>query len=216
MPITVAIVEDDADICEDLVQIIEAAPDFACLCACRNAATALRKIPKNPPDIIIMDIQLPDASGIECTAKLKRLLPDAEIMMYTVSDDTEQILKALKAGATGYLLKGTPPAELINALREIKNEGVPMSSEIARKVVCSFHRSASGNDRPQVLTDREEDVLKLLAEGFLSKEIAARLSINVQTVNYHLKQIYQKYHVRSRTEATIKYLTQVRASEPNS
>jgi DNA-binding NarL/FixJ family response regulator len=105
---------------------------------------------------------------------------------------------------------------LIKALREIKNAGVPMSSEVARKVVCSFHRSASGNDRPQVLTDREEGVLKLLAEGFLSKEIAARLSINVQTVNYHLKQIYRKYHVRSRTEAAIKYLTYIRSIEPNS
>ncbi len=216
MPITVAIVEDDADICEDLVQIIEAAPDFACICACRNAETALRKIPKNPPDIVIMDIQLPDASGIECTAKLKRLLPDTQIMMHTVFDDTERILKALKAGATGYLLKGTVPAELISALREIKNEGGPMSSKVARKVMGSLHRSASGNDRLRVLTDREEDVLKLLAEGFLSKEIAARLAINVQTVNYHLKQIYQKLDVRSRTEAAIKYLTQVRSIEPDS
>jgi DNA-binding NarL/FixJ family response regulator len=203
MAITVAIVEDNAGICEELSQTIGEDPGCACVCVCRNIQTALRKIPPLAPDVVIMDIRLPDGSGIECTAQLKRLLPQTQIMMFTIYEDTEQIYKALEAGASGYLLKRTAAEGLLNAIREIKQGGVPMTGEVARKVVRSFRRDGPMVER---LTPREEEILQHLAKGFLSKEIALQLSISLETVNSHLKHIYNKLHVRSRTEAVIKYL----------
>jgi len=206
MAITVAIVEDNAGICEELEQIIREDPGCSCVCVCRNLQTALRKIPALAPDVIIMDIQLPDGSGIECTARLKRLLPRVQIMMFTIYEDSEQIFRALEAGASGYLLKRTAPEALLQAIREIKQGGVPMTGEIARKVIHSFRRTPAQPSESEPLTPREEEVLELLAKGFLSKEIAAKLAVSVETVNSHLKHIYDKLHVRSRTEAVIKYL----------
>jgi len=203
MAITVAIVEDNAGICEELSQTIGEDPGCACVCVCRNIQTALRKIPPLAPDVVIMDIRLPDGSGIECTAQLKRLLPQTQIMMFTIYEDTELIYKALEAGASGYLLKRTAAEGLLNAIREIKQGGVPMTGEVARKVVRSFRRDGPTLER---LTQREEEILQHLAKGFLSKEIALQLSISLETVNSHLKHIYNKLHVRSRTEAVIKYL----------
>ena len=206
----VAIVEDTAEICEGLAHVIGQAPDFSVACTCRNVETALRKIPPFAPDVIIMDIHLPDGCGIECTAKLKRLLPATQFMIFTVHDDTELIFKALQAGASGYLLKRTPPEMLLNALREVKNGGAPMTGEVARKVIESFRKTPEPThapfEQPEELTPREEEVMELLAEGYPAKEIAQRLSISADTVNAHLKHIYRKLHVRSRIEAVIKYL----------
>lgn len=206
MTISVAIVEDNAEICEGLEQVISGAPGFRCACSCRNAETALRKIPAAKPDVVIMDIGLPDGSGIECTAQLKRALPDAQIMMFTVYEDSEQIFRALAAGASGYLLKRVSPAELLHALRELSGGGVPMTGEVARKVISSFRQEPPPTAKTAKLTPREQTVLEQLANGLSAKEIAAHLAISTDTVNVHLKHIYQKLHVRSRVEAVIAYL----------
>jgi DNA-binding NarL/FixJ family response regulator len=205
MPITIAIVEDNAGICEELQQIIVDAADCACVATCRNLETALRKIPPLRPDVVVMDINLPDGSGIEGVAKLKRLLPAAQILMFTIYDDADQIFRSLEAGASGYLLKRTAPEDLLRAIREIKQGGVPMTAEVARKVIQSFRRRPPKTP-PETLTRREEEILQLLSEGMLSKEIAQRLEISIETVNSHLKHIYGKLHVRTRTEAVIKFL----------
>lgn len=206
MPFTLAIVEDNAGICDELVQIIEEARDCACVGVCRNLQTALRKIPTLAPDVVIMDINLPDGSGIDGAERLKRLLPATQILMFTIYEDGEQIVKALEAGASGYLLKRTAPEDLLRAIREIKAGGVPMTPEVARKVIQTFQRKPAREPASERLTPREEDILQLLTQGMLSKEIAHQLSISVETVNSHLKHIYGKLHVRTRTEAVIKFL----------
>lgn len=206
MSISVAIVEDNAGIAEELVQIISEEPGLSCVCVCRNLKTALQKIPAAAPDVIVMDIQLPDGSGIECTARLKRQLPTSQILMFTVYEDSEQIYKALEAGASGYILKRAAADGIVRAIREIKDGGVPMTGEVARKVIQTFRKSPTAEDVKDKLTRREEEIMELLVMGCLSKEIADRLSIGLETVNSHLKHIYEKLHVRSRTEAVIKYL----------
>ena len=205
MATKVALVEDNAGICEELEQIIaEQQPALTCVGVCRNFRTALQKIPLLMPDVIIMDIQLPDGSGIEATAKLKRQLPDTQIIMFTVHEDSELIYKALEAGASGYLLKRTAAQNLVKAIQEVKAGGVPMTGEVARKVIASFRKPAAPPN--ETLTRREEEIMQLLVVGCLSKEIADKLSIGLETVNSHLKHIYEKLHVRSRTEAVVKYL----------
>jgi len=204
-PISVAIVEDNAEICESLEQIINDAPGFACVGTFRNTATACSKIPRLNPQLVIMDIQMPGASGIVCTAKLKQALPELSIIMFTVFEDAEQIFKALKAGASGYLLKSATPEKLLDALQEIVRGGAPMSEEIARKVIQSFHKPPP-TPQSEPLTPREEDVLRLLARGHSAKEIGHQLYISSGTVSNHLKHIYRKLHVRSRVEAVINYL----------
>ena len=204
MATKVALVEDNAGICEELEQIISEQPSLTCVGVCRNVRTALQKIPQLAPDVIIMDIQLPDGSGIEATARLKRQLPDTQILMFTVYEDTEQICKALEAGASGYLLKRTAAQGLVRAIQEVREGGVPMTGEVARKVIQSFRRPTT--DAAERLTRREEEIMQLLVVGCISKEIADKLSIGLETVNSHLKHIYEKLHVRSRTEAVVKYL----------
>jgi DNA-binding NarL/FixJ family response regulator len=207
MSITVAIVEDNADIGEELERVVSSAPGFVCAGICRNARTALRQIPVLKPDVVIMDIRLPDGSGIDCTAQLKRSMPQLQILMFTVYEDSEQIYRALAAGANGYLLKRVTPASLLNALREVMNGGVPMTGEVARKVIASFRQELPPRaPATEKLTPREQAVLEKLANGLSAKEIAATLEISTDTVNVHLKHIYQKLHVRSRTEAVIAYL----------
>lgn len=205
MPTTVAIVEDNAGICEELKHVVARASDLTCVCACRNATAALERIPSLAPDVIVMDIHLPDGSGIEVTARLKRLLPETQILMFTIQDDTEQIVKALEAGASGYLLKDTGPAEIVAAIRDIRNHGAPMSREVARKLVESLHH-LKPSAASESLTPREAEILNLLAEGLLYKEIGERLAIKFDTVGTHVKSIYRKLHVRSRMEAVIKHL----------
>jgi DNA-binding NarL/FixJ family response regulator len=204
--ISVAVVEDDEGICKELEQVLNEPADIACVCICRNARGALCKIPSCAPDVILMDIELADGSGVDCAACLKRLLPQSQIVMYTVSEDDEVILKALKNGASGYILKQSHPDEVIRAVREVMAGGVPLTPSIARKVIQSFRREAIPPEKGDPLTVREEEILELLSRGFPTKEIAQHLSISGGTVASHLKHIYGKLHVRSRTEAVIKYL----------
>jgi DNA-binding NarL/FixJ family response regulator len=208
-PITVAIVEDNADVCASLENVLQQSADCRCVCTSRNATHALRSIPKFRPQVVIMDINLPDGSGIECTARLKRSMPELQILILTVYNESRQILKALEAGASGYLLKRSTPDEIVQAIRDVKAGGAPMNAEIARKVVQSFHRAAPPRlPKAESLTPRELEILGCLAQGQPTKEIADRLGVSYATVCTHLGHIYGKLHVRSRTEAVVKYLQQ--------
>jgi DNA-binding NarL/FixJ family response regulator len=201
----IAIVEDNATIRESLIEFTQADPECCCVCACATAEDALRVIPKHRPDIVLMDIQLPNLSGIECTAQIKQLLPSVQIVMVTVYEDTERIFKALRAGACGYLLKRSVAKELVSAIREIRQGGAPMSREIARKVIASFQNPVTASTEVEELSPREREILELLAQGFANKEIARRLGVNDGTVRWHLSHVYDKLHVRSRTEAALKF-----------
>jgi DNA-binding NarL/FixJ family response regulator len=204
METKVAIVEDNAGICAELEHVVARAAGMRCVCVCRNAEAALRRLPEAAPEVIIMDIHLPDGSGIDCTARLKRALPNTQILMFTIQDDTDQIVKALEAGATGYLLKDTPPGEIVAAIRDVLTHGAPLSRDVARKLIASFHRPAPST-QSEPLTPRECEILELLSEGLLYKEIGDKLSIKLDTVGTHIKSIYRKLHVRSRTEAVMKF-----------
>jgi DNA-binding NarL/FixJ family response regulator len=201
----IAIVEDNRTIRESLVEFVQADPECRCVCACATAEDALKMIPKQQPEIVLMDIQLPDASGIECTAQLKQLMPSLQIIMVTVYEDTERIYKALRAGACGYLLKRCTPEELIAAIREVRQGGAPMSREIARKVIGSFREPLTAAVQVEDLSPREREILELLADGFPNKEIADRVGLTDGTVRWHLRHVYHKLHVRSRTEAALKF-----------
>ena len=206
MAISVAIVEDNPEVRRNLSRYIGGAPGFRCACACASAEEALRLIPQSPPDVVLMDIQLPRMSGIACTAELKKTLPSVPVMMLTVYEDTDAIFNALQAGASGYLLKRSDPAKVLDAVKELYHGGAPMTGEIARKVIDSFHRAPATASPEDKLTTREEEILDHLAKGFVTKEIADKLAISPATVRYHLRHIYDKLHVHSRVEAVIKYL----------
>jgi DNA-binding NarL/FixJ family response regulator len=201
----IAIVEDNKIIRESLMEFIQADPDCRCVCACATAEEALEVIPRHQPEIVLMDIQLPNLSGIECTARLKQLLPAVHIIMVTVYEDTERIFKALRAGACGYLLKRCAPEELVAAIREVRQGGAPMSREIARKVIFSFRSPLAVTAEVEDLSPREREILELLAEGYPNKEIANRVGVSDGTVRWHLRHVYHKLHVRSRTEAALKF-----------
>jgi len=201
----IAIVEDNKTIRESLMEFVHADPDCSCVCACATAEEALKQIPKLAPEIVLMDIQLPNLSGIECTAQLKQLLPALNIIMVTVYEDTERIFKALRAGACGYLLKRCTPEELVAAIREVKQGGAPMSREIARKVIFSFQTPVKTTAEVEDLSPREHEILELLAQGFPNKEIAHRVGVSDGTIRWHLRHVYDKLHVRSRTEAALKF-----------
>jgi len=205
--ITVAIVEDHTELRESWRRIIDSAPDFECLECFPTAEQALREIPLYKPDVVIMDINLPGMSGIECTRQLRREIPRQQVLILTVYEDSERIFEALEAGASGYLLKRTSPEQLLQAIVEVRNGGSPMTSEVARKVVQSFRKPARSPAAESArLTPREEEILKLLAQGYVTKEIADKLGISYYTSQTHLKNIYEKLHVRSKTEAVLKYL----------
>lgn len=206
MPITVSLVEDIDDIRESLVVLINGYEEFRCIGSYRTGTEALKEIPRQMPDVVLMDINLPDLSGIECARRLKTVHPELQIMMLTMYDDSEQVFQALAAGASGYLVKRTPPGKLLDALREVHQGGSPMSMQIARMVVDSFHRMGPARDETVNLTPREGEILALLAKGLRYKEIADTLFVSVETVRSHLRRIYEKLHVRSRTEAVVKYL----------
>jgi len=201
----IAIVEDNKIIRESLAEFVQTDPECECVCVCSTAQEALRMIPKLKPEIVLMDIQLPDISGIECTAKLKQLMPTLQIIMVTVYEDTERIFKALRAGACGYLLKRCTPEELVAAIHEVQQGGAPMSREIARKVIVSFQEPVAVAAEVEDLSPREREILELLAEGFPNKQIAERVGIADGTVRWHLRHVYHKLHVRSRTEAALKF-----------
>lgn len=210
--IQVALVEDDAGVRANLTRMIDDAPGFQCRGAYADAAAALQGIPSTRPDVVLMDINLPGMLGTECVSRLKRMAPNLPVLMLTVYDDGEQIFKSLMAGATGYLLKRTPKDKLLDAIREIVNGGAPMSRQVARRVVQFFqelkHLPGPGRSAPELetLTDREEEVLAHLAKGHAYKEIADLMGISFETVRTHVRTIYEKLHVHSRTEATLKYL----------
>jgi DNA-binding NarL/FixJ family response regulator len=204
----VAIVEDNKVIRESLVAYVHMDPELKCICTCGTAEEALTVLPKQRPDVVLMDIQLPNQSGIECTAQLKQLLPEVRIIMVTVYGDPDLILKALRAGACGYLLKRCTPEELITAVREVQQGGAPMSREIARKVISYFQELPQAPDTAsevENLSPREREILDLLTQGFSDKEIADRLGVKHGTVRWHLQHVYEKLHVRSRTEAALKF-----------
>jgi DNA-binding NarL/FixJ family response regulator len=203
-PWRIALVEDKPDIRESWSRLIASFADFSCVCICSSGEEALRLIPAAQPDVVLMDIFLPRMSGIECTSRLKALLPKTQILILTAVDDDEMVFLALEAGADGYLLKRTKPADLRAALLDVRTGGAPMSSEIARRVVESFRRKTRNRDEVG-LTAREEEILVMLSKGYSNKEIADRLNLGVETVRTHLKHIYEKMHVRSRTEAVARY-----------
>ena len=205
MPVKVSIVEDNDRVRESLASLIEGEGGFRCVGAHRSAEAALKLIPEEKPNVVLMDIHLPRLCGIDCVRKLKATEPDLLVLMLTAYEDDDLIFQALKAGANGYLVKQTPPSEILAAIQEVHEGGAPMSSNIARKVIQSFH-SAGPNEPTETLSPREREILDLLARGYTNKEIADLLSIAFQTVHTHVRNIYSKLHVRSRTEAVAKYL----------
>jgi DNA-binding NarL/FixJ family response regulator len=202
---TLAIVEDNKTIRESLAEFAQTDPECRCVCTCATAEEALKVIPKHRPDLVLMDIQLPNLSGIECCAQLKQLLPSVQILMVTVYEDTDRIFRALRAGACGYLLKRCTPEELVAAIREVRQGGAPMSREIARKVIASFQEPVLTAAAVEDLSRREREILELVAAGLPNKIIADRLGLTDGTVRWHLRHVYHKLHVRSRTEAALKF-----------
>lgn len=202
---SIAIVEDNPGLGAGLRAVVESLPDCQCAGVWTSAEEALAAIPPLKPAVVLMDIHLPGISGIEATARLKAQMPELLVMMVTVYRDHDKIFEALKAGASGYLLKRSSPAEVRKAILELLEGGAPMSAEIARRVVEAFHRPAAPASEAANLSKRETEILELLAQGHANKEIAFRLSLSVETVRVHLKRIYDKLHVHSRTEAAMKF-----------
>jgi DNA-binding NarL/FixJ family response regulator len=208
MKISVSIVEDDPPVRASLARLIDSSSGCRCVSRHGSAEKALQEIPGIKPDVVLMDINLPGINGVECVRRLKPLLPATQIIMLTVYQNTENIFEALAAGATGYLLKQTTPDELLAAIQEVHAGGSPMSSHIARKIVLSFQQTPPLSPEAQSLTPREVEVLNLLAKGFLYKEIAEKTKTTYATVHTHIRHIYEKLHVRSRTEAVARHLGQ--------
>jgi DNA-binding NarL/FixJ family response regulator len=201
MNISIAIVEDLDEVREGLANFISLNPDFLVTGAFSSAEDALKKIPAIQPDIVIMDINLPGKDGIQCIRELKNETPHTQFMMFTVYENDERVFEALKAGAASYLLKNTGLTQLTEALKELFHGGSPMSASIARKLISHFHNEHLQNNSINTLTQRENEILLLLAKGLLYKEIAEKLSIAVNTVRQHIHKIYEKLHVQNRTEA---------------
>jgi DNA-binding NarL/FixJ family response regulator len=203
--IAVSIIEDIKDIRDSLQRMIESAPGFLCLSAFSRAEDALKELPGQNPDIVLMDINLPGMNGIDCIKKIKTVCPQMQFMMFTIYEDSEQVFEALAAGASGYLIKKTPREKILQALQELYEGGSPMSAHIARKVVGYFQKEKESNPAEIQLSSREKEVLELLAKGFLYKEIGDRLNIATGTVRQHIHKIYEKLHVQNRTEAVNKF-----------
>ncbi|HXE41990.1 MAG TPA: response regulator transcription factor [Candidatus Baltobacteraceae bacterium] len=206
MPITVSIVEDNEKLRGTLARVLNRAEGFKCVSQYPNAEDALKDLPEVKPDVVLMDINLPGMNGVECVRQLKKLLPEVQVMMLTVYEDTENIFDALAAGANGYMLKRTSSKELLEAIQEVKRGGSPMTMHIARKVVQSFQRTAAAEAKTETLSDREQQVLDLLSQGLMYKEIADKLEISYETVHTYIRRIYEKLQVRTRTEAVAKFL----------
>lgn len=203
---TIAIVEDNVNIRRSLKEWVDSAPGYRCICECGDAETALKEVPRLKPDVVLMDIHLPGETGIACTARLKILMPELQIIVVTVYRDRDLLFQALKAGACGYLLKRSTPEELLRAIAEVRSGGAPMTGEIARMVVETFQEPAIETAARSELSAREMEILDLVAKGLTNKEISPKLNISYDTVRAHLRRIYEKLHVRSRTEAVMKYL----------
>lgn len=203
--VNIAIVEDNRLIRQRLVGWVTETPGYKCVFDCGTAEEALAELPKIAPDIVLMDIHLPNLSGIACTSRLRELLPTVQILIVTVYRDYDKIFQSLKAGASGYLLKRSTKDELIHAIGELRSGGAPMTSEIARRLVESFRETTAASVEASPLTRREREILDLLCEGMSNKEISQHLHIGLETIRTHLKHIYERLHVRSRTEAAMKY-----------
>jgi DNA-binding NarL/FixJ family response regulator len=214
MPLNISIVEDNDKLRATLAKVIDRAEGFRCVSNHGTAEDALAELPRIKPEVVLMDINLPGMNGVECVRKLKTLLPQTQVIMLTVYEDTENIFNALAAGANGYLLKRTPTKELMEAIREVQRGGSPMTTHIARMVVQSFQKATTsappaGNSQGGDLSDlseREQQVLDLLAQGLIYKEIADKLNIGYETVHTYIRRIYEKLQVRTRTEAVAKFL----------
>ena len=206
MPISVSIVEDNDKLRGTLARVLNRADGFHCVSQYANAEDALKDLPQARPDVVLMDINLPGMNGVECVRQLKQLIPQTQVMMLTVYEDTENIFNALAAGAGGYLLKRTPSKELLEAIQEMHRGGSPMTMHIARKVVQSFQQMAATAPPTENLSPREQEVLDFLSHGFLYKEIAEKMGISYETVHTYIRRIYEKLQVRTRTEAVAKFL----------
>jgi DNA-binding NarL/FixJ family response regulator len=203
----VSIVEDDPGVRAGLVRLFNDTREFQCISNYPNAELALARLPGEKPDVILMDINLPGINGIECVRRLKESEPSLLVVMLTVYEETEQVFQALQAGATGYLLKRTPPKQLLHEVREVLDGGAPITSHIARKVVEAFHVHSPAKAPPGMpeLSQREREVLTMLSEGFLIKEIADKIGVGFGTVRTYVRRIYEKLHVRSRSQAISKF-----------
>ncbi len=206
MPITVSIVEDNDQLRGTLARVLNRADGFECAGQYPSAEAALEAVPKERPNVVLMDINLPGMNGVECVRRLKQLVPETQIIMLTVYEDTDNIFNALAAGASGYLLKRTKSAELLEGVRDVLKGGSPMTTHIARKVVQSFQQSSASAQATENLSPREQEVLDCLSKGFLYKEIAEKLGISYETVHTYIRRIYEKLQVRTRTEAVAKFL----------
>jgi DNA-binding NarL/FixJ family response regulator len=205
--IKVSVVEDSGKLRRVVKTLLNEAPDLDCHCTCSNGEEALEQLPQDPPKVVLMDIRLPGMSGIECTARLVREIPLVRVIMWTAHEDDEEIFSALAAGAHGYLMKGTEPEKLLDAVREVAAGGSPISGNVARKMVEFFRsRKPPTQESINALAPREKEVLKLLADGCPYKEIADVMEISLGTVRTYIQRIYEKLHVHSRTEAVVKFL----------
>ncbi len=208
----VGVVEDDTGLRRNLVRIITAAPGLRCIGSWPDGASALNALPDLKPDVVLMDINLPGMSGVECTARLKLVCPETQVIIVTVYNDSENIFNALKVGACGYLLKRTSSAGIVEAITEVLNGGAPMSGEIARKLVGAFQTAPAKSATGSELSPREREILRLMAQGSTDKKIAADLNLSYHTVKVHARSIYEKLHIHSRAEAVMKYASDVRLS----
>jgi DNA-binding NarL/FixJ family response regulator len=204
MSIKISIVEDQHEMRESLVAWLGDAPGLRCVGAHATGEEALKKIPEEKPDVVLMDINLTGMNGIQCVARLKESLPKTQVLMLTTYDEGDMIFDSLRAGANGYLLKNMPQAELVEAVQQVHAGGAPMSLQIARKVINHFHHINKPVPEIGQLTSREHEILKLLAKGYMYKEIADQLSISLSTVRSHVCAVYDKLHVHSRTQAAKK------------
>jgi len=202
---SVVVVEDDERLQRELVRLLNDNDDIEVLFAVSSAEEALEKIPAHRPDVVLMDINLPGKSGIDCLIGLRESLPEVEVVMLTAYDEEDNIFRALKEGASGYLLKSSTPAEIFKAVRDVHSGGAPFSSNIARKVALYFRKEKKVEDQNQSLSPREHEVLELLASGYVYKEVADKLGITVETVRTYVKRVCVKLHVRSKVEAIIKF-----------
>jgi DNA-binding NarL/FixJ family response regulator len=206
VPITISLVEDNQQLRVTLARLLDRSEGFKCLSQYGSAEEALAALPNDKPEVVLVDINLPGMNGVEFVRKLKQANPEMLAVMLTAYEDTENIFNALAAGATGYLLKRAPRAELLDAIREVRRGGSPMTTHIARKVVQSFQRQSPAPDPGETLSAREQEVLDHLSQGFLYKEIAEKMGISYETVHTYIRRIYEKLQVRTRTEAVAKFL----------
>jgi DNA-binding NarL/FixJ family response regulator len=206
--ILVSIVDDEKELCESIATFVNNSPGFRCVSAYHNGEAALKHLPQERPDVVLMDIHMVGMNGIECTKRLKALMPQVQIVMLTVYEDAEQIFNALSAGASGYMLKRLTPGKLLEAIQDVHEGGSPMSSSIARKVVASLQKTERTEGEKTHLASREQMVLDCLAKGLTYKQTADQLGVSIDTVRTYIRRVYEKLHVQSRTEAVAKYLRQ--------